>query len=415
MTNPVKKRRVDLVVIGGGPAGMAAALKARDCGIKNILLIERDFELGGILPQCIHNGFGLHYFKEDLTGPEFAERLIRRLIDGGIEVLLDTFVLDMDADKKITVVNRGGLSRVDAGAIVLAMGCRERARGSIGISGTRPAGVMTAGTAQRYVNIEGYMPGKDVVILGSGDIGMIMARRMTLEGARVHAVIELMPYYNGLPRNKAQCLDDFDIPLHLSHTITRISGKERVEGVFYAEVNEKLEPNLESEKFIKCDTLLLSVGLIPENELSKKMEAGLNPLTGGPLVNEWMETTQPGVFACGNVVHVHDLVDFVCRESELAGEGAARYIQGRSSSMNIRLAAGEGIRYVVPNFISGDRDVKVYARVLSPKRGARLVFEGTDVSFKRPLVKPSEMLELALKGTKLVSLRNKPEAVLTII
>ena len=410
----IKKRNVELVVIGGGPAGMAAALKAKRCGVKQVMIVERDFELGGILPQCIHNGFGLHYFKADLTGPEFAERLIRQVEEEKIEVLLDTFVLDINADRKIVVTNRNGVSEIHAGAVILAMGCRERARGAINICGTRPAGVMTAGTAQRYINIEGYMPGKDVVILGSGDIGMIMARRMTLEGAKVHAVIELMPYYNGLPRNKAQCLDDFDIPLHLSHTITRIVGKERVEGVYFAEVDKKLKPVPGTERLIKCDTLLLSVGLIPENELSKKMDIDMNALTGGALVNEWMETSVPGVFACGNAVHVHDLVDFVCQESEVAGEGAARFLRGEHSESSIKLTPGEGIRYIVPNFISGEKDVKAYVRVLEPAHDVRLGFEGVEASFKKPVVKPSEMLELNLKGRRLSALKGKSEVVLTV-
>ena len=322
-------KQADIVVIGGGPAGMAAALEARRRGVENILIIERDKELGGILQQCIHNGFGLHIFKEELTGPEYAWRFIEQIKKENIDYLLDTMVLSITPDKIVTAANSTeGLVRIKAGAIVLSMGCRERTRGSLNIPGTRPAGILTAGAAQRFVNMEGYMPGKKIVILGSGDIGMIMARRLTLEGAEVKMVCEIMPYTKGLIRNKVQCLDDFGIPLKLNCTVVEIHGKERLEGVTIAKVDENRKPIPETMEYVECDTLLLSVGLIPENELSREAGIKIDPSTGGPFVSKTMETSIQGIFACGNVVHVHDLVDNVTLESYIAGRAAAEYVLG---------------------------------------------------------------------------------------
>ena len=348
----------DLIVIGGGPAGLAAAYAAWNKGLKHIAILERDKELGGILNQCIHNGFGLHYFKEQLTGPEYASRFAAMVADTGVEVFLDTMVLQVTPEKQVHAVSKKeGYRVLEAKSIVLAMGCRERTRGAISIPGTRPAGVLTAGAAQRYVNMEGYMVGKRVLILGSGDIGLIMARRMTLEGAEVLAVAELMPYSGGLKRNIVQCLDDFGIPLKLSHTVTEIHGKDRVTGVPISAVDDKLKPIPGTEEYYSCDTLLLSVGLIPENELTLGAGAPLSRVTNGPVVNESLETGVPGIFACGNVLHVHDLVDYVSEEAAQAGRAAAKYVQGGNKetaeplSGGIKLEAKGGVRYTVPSII----------------------------------------------------------------
>ncbi|MGN0362969.1 MAG: NAD(P)/FAD-dependent oxidoreductase, partial [Bilifractor sp.] len=351
----------DIVIVGGGPAGLAAAISARKSGTERILILERDGELGGILNQCIHNGFGLHTFKEELTGPEYADRFIEQVYALQIEYKLDTMVMDISEDKIVTAMNRtDGMFQIRAGAVILAMGCRERPRGALNIPGYRPAGIYSAGTAQRLVNIEGYMPGREVVILGSGDIGLIMARRMTLEGAQVKVVAELMPYSGGLKRNIVQCLDDFGIPLKLSHTVVDIEGKERVKAVTIAQVGSDRKPIPGTEERYTCDTLLLSTGLIPENELSGKCGIKLNPVTKGPFVNESMETNIPGIFACGNVLHVHDLVDYVSEEAGRAGEAAAKYVQaGCHSARDIRepiaLVATDGARYTVPSVIHPDR------------------------------------------------------------
>ena len=343
--------RADVVVIGGGPAGLAAAIgAAKEDKELNILILERDHELGGILNQCIHNGFGLHTFNEELTGPEYAARFENQLKDYNIDYLLDTMVLDIKQNLVTTINSTNGVFTVECEAIVLCMGCRERPRGALNIPGLRPAGVFTAGTAQRLVNIEGYMPGKEVVILGSGDIGLIMARRMTLEGAKIKAVCELMPYSGGLKRNIVQCLDDFDIPLLLSHTVIDIKGKERVTSVVIAEVDEHSKPIKGTEQEISCDTLLLSCGLLPENELSRAADVKINPATNGPVVNESFETSIPGVFACGNVLHVHDLVDYVSEESARAGKSAARYVRSGQSNecKSAQIKTGNGVRYTVP-------------------------------------------------------------------
>lgn len=348
----------DIVIVGGGPAGLAAAISAKRNGAKSILVIERDKELGGILNQCIHNGFGLHTFQEELTGPEYAERFIRQLLEEKIEYKLNTMVLDISEEKKITAMNREeGILEIQAKAVILAMGCRERSRGALNIPGYRPAGIYSAGTAQRLVNMEGYLPGREVVILGSGDIGLIMARRMTLEGAKVKVVAELLPYSGGLKRNIVQCLDDFGIPLKLSHTVVDIDGKERVQGITLAQVDENRRPIPGTEEHYTCDTLLLSCGLIPENELSRALGVEISPVTSGPLVNECLETNVEGVFACGNVLHVHDLVDFVSQEATAAGKHAAEYVlHGKvKGGKDIPIQAVEGARYTVPKTINPER------------------------------------------------------------
>ena len=392
-----------LIVIGGGPAGLAAALSAYENGLKKILIIERDRELGGILNQCIHNGFGLHYFKEELTGPEYAGRFIEMLRDTEVEVMTDTMVLEITKGRQVHCINsKNGYQILNAGAIVLAMGCRERTRGAISIPGTRPAGILTAGAAQRYVNIEGHMVGKRVVILGSGDNGLIMARRMTLEGAKVLACVELMPYSGGLQRNIVQCLNDFDIPLYLSHTIIDIQGKNRVEGVTVAKVGADRKPIPGTEIQFDCDTVLLSVGLIPENELTRTAGIEMDPRTNGAVVFENMETSENGIFACGNVVHVHDLVDFVTGESQRAGKAAADFVQGGEKSREncIELETNEFVSYTVPQKIRRDAEkAEIFFRV-------RRIFEKSSVTvtdgdtviakFKREHMAPGEMEKIAL-------------------
>lgn len=398
--------RYDIIVVGGGPAGLAAAHAAWQDGCKSICIVERDKELGGILNQCIHNGFGLHFFKEELTGPEYAGRFIDMLHETGVTVKTDTMVLEITPGKQVHVVSAAdGYEILEAKAVVLAMGCRERTRGAIGIPGTRPAGVFTAGAAQRYLNIEGYMVGKRVVILGSGDIGLIMARRMTLEGAKVLACVEVMPYSGGLTRNIVQCLHDFDIPLYLSHTITDIQGRDRVERVTVAEVGPDRRPIAGTERTFDCDTVLLSVGLIPENELSRAAGLEMDPRTNGPCVYENMETSVPGVFACGNVVHVHDLVDFVTAESQRAGRAAAAFCAGGRAAATplLPLKAGNGVGYTVPQQIrmenTGD-GVPVFFRVRAVYRDAKIVVrdaEGTQIAaFPREHLAPGEMETIRL-------------------
>lgn len=368
----------DIVVVGGGPAGLAAAIEARENGVENILVIERDRELGGILQQCIHNGFGLHVFKEELTGPEYAQRFIEKLKEMKIEYKLDTMVLDISDDKVVSAINSvDGFVKINAKAVILAMGCRERTRGAINIPGYRPAGVYTAGMAQRFINMEGYMVGKKVVILGSGDIGLIMARRLTLEGAEVLAVAELMPFSGGLTRNIVQCLEDYNIPLMLSHTVVEVKGKDRVEGVVIAQVDENRKPIKGTEKEFVCDTLLLSVGLIPENEISKNAGIKLDRVTSGPVVNESMETSIEGVFASGNVVHVHDLVDFVTAESKRAGKNAAKYVKGelKASDKYITSSAGNGIGYIVPQIIREENledNLELFMRVRNVYKNVKM-------------------------------------------
>ncbi len=403
----------EIVVIGGGPAGLAAAVEAKKNGINNILVIERDKELGGILNQCIHNGFGLHVFKEELTGPEYAERFIDELKNMGIEYKTDTMVLNIDDEKNIKVLNSTeGLLEIKAKAVVLSMGCRERTRGAISIPGYRPAGVFTAGAAQRYINIEGYMVGKRVIILGSGDIGLIMARRLTLEGAEVLAVVEVLPFSGGLTRNIVQCLDDFNIPLLLSHTVTKIEGKDRVKGVVISKVDDNRRPIPETEKHFNCDTLLLSVGLIPENELSEKAGIEIDPITNGPIVNESMETNIRGVFACGNVVHVHDLVDYVTEESSTAGKNAARYVKNEliKDAEPIKTKPLNGIRYIVPHTVRVENledSLDMLMRVDNVYKNAKLIIKADKNIIKKVNknhLAPGEMERIKIK---LSELKNK--------
>jgi thioredoxin reductase len=410
------KREIDIAVIGGGAAGLAAAIKAKEIGIKNIVILERNEQLGGILPQCIHTGFGLRYFKENLTGPEYITRFIKKAQDLQIEHKLDTMVLEITPEKVITAVNSvDGLLTLQAKAIILAMGCRERTRGMLGIAGTRPAGILTAGTAQRLMDIEGYMPGAKMVILGSGDIGLIMARRFAMEGAKVEAVVEILPYPSGLDRNVVQCLEDFNIPLLLQHTVTSIHGSDRIEAVTVAKVDANNKPVQDTERIINCDTLILSVGLIPENELSRTADIALDSVTGGPIVNEHMETSVQGIFACGNVVHVYDLVDHVTQAGELAGENAARYVLNQLPPLaeKITLKAGDNVRSVVPQTIGGEEPVALYLRVKKPMKDVKVTIG--NLTIPKRVVKPPEMVVVNLTRQELEKLEERDELKVSIV
>jgi thioredoxin reductase len=403
-------KEIDLAIIGGGPAGLAAAIAAKRAGIREPIIIERNNTLGGILAQCIHDGFGLELFKESLTGPEYMERYIQQVEELGIQYMLKSTVTELTADKELTVVNGEGVHKLKASSVILAMGCREQTRGALGIPGSRPAGIYTAGAAQYFMNIRNYFVGKRVVILGSGDIGLIMARRLTLEGVKVLAVIERLPYPSGLPRNIVQCLEDYNIPLMLSHTVTKINGEQRVSGVVIARVDHNYQPIPRTEIKIDCDTLILSVGLIPENELSRSAGIILDEHTGGPLVNNNFETNIPGIFASGNVLHVHDIVDWVSNEAAQAGEFAAKYIKenGNGSSAQpknyLKILPGAGVRYVLPQQLQKDVDGAIYLRVTEPASDIYLSIleDGEPIKrFKKRKVHPAIMVKLDISGNEL--------------
>ena len=404
--------KCDIAIIGGGPAGMAAACAAYDAGVKNVIIFDREDEMGGILRQCIHNGFGLHKLGKELTGPEYAAVYANMVKERGIKVYTNTTVLKLNEDKIITATNTDGILKIKAKAVILAMGCRERSRGALNICGTRPAGIYSAGTAQKLINCEGYMVGKRVVILGSGDIGLIMARRMSLEGAKVEAVCEIMPYSGGLTRNIVQCLEDYNIPLYLSTTVAEIHGRERLEGVTIAEVDANRQPIESTKRYIPCDTLLLSCGLIPENELTVGAGINIDRITSGAVVDQNRQTEIEGVFACGNVLQVHDLVDYVSDEAEIAGKGAAKYVMGqKASGETVITKAGNGVRYVLPQrIVKNDEDIALFLRVTNPFGKVKFTVRSGDevlTTAIRLKVAPGEMEKLVVKADKMANAKNE--------